>query len=349
MAQELTSLSASWILGIPLAEPERLFSRDEATAKRESRKLASFWHPDRNKDVQATEVLQWIQRLFSAAEEKRAAGTWETPGLRVIQDVRGATFELAFARRHTVDIGTLYVGRSVFAFEVAAADMDLAEAALDQLKSLTYATPEMQQEFARYFPTLLRRVDTATGCVLVFQKTQDLLLLQDVLTHFKGKMPPRHVAWIISRLLNIACYLERQAKVAHNGIGLDSVFISPQHHSATLFGGWWFATGLGQPLRALSGTAATYAPPDILRKKQGDSRMDVELIKALGRTLLGDATGVKLATDSAVPSALVNWLDLSSSQDAVSTFKNWQSRVLLDAFGQRRFEELALSHTDIYI
>lgn len=348
MTRDLTALSASWILSIPLNEPERLFSRDATAAKYESRKLASIWHPDRNKEAQAEEVIKWIQDLFNAAEEKRAAGTWETPGLRVIQDIRGATFELGYARRHTVDIGTLYVGKAVFAFEVAAADLDLADAAMDRLTGLTYVNSEMEQEFSRYFPKLLRRVDTATGCVLVFQKTQDLLLLQDVLTHFKGKLPPRHVAWIISRLLNIACYLERQAKVAHNGIGLDSVFISPQYHSATLFGGWWFATEIGQPLRALSATASMYAPPDILHKKQGDSRMDIELIKALGRTLLGDASGVMLAKDSAVPPALVNWLTLSSSQDAVSTFKNWQSRVLLDAFGQRRFEELALSHTDIY-
>lgn len=349
MSRDLSALTADFLLGIAHNAPESLFSRDPLAAKRERQRLASLWHPDRNSDPRATEVLQHIQTLFDVAETKRRAGTWETPGLRVFTAQNGAQFELAYARRHAVDIGTLYVGRMVLAFEIAHANRDLVERAQAQLAGLSYATPEMRAEFARYFPEQLRAVDTTTGTVLVYRKTSDLLLLQDVLDHYKGKMPARHVAWVISRLLNIACYLERQGKVAHNGIGLDSVFISPQHHSAALLGGWWFSTGLGQPLRAISRKASLYAPPDVLAQKVGDARTDLELIKALGRELLGASAGTYLKSDTTVPVALVDWLELSSSLDAVSAFKEWQGRVLLDAFGKRSFEELALTHSDIYV
>lgn len=347
MSRDVASLTANYLLSLPDEEPERLFSADAAVAKREMRQLAFAWHPDRNSAPNAAAVFHKVQTLYERADQKRQAGTWQTPGLLTISASSGSVFTLNYAKKHIVDIGALYVGRTIFAFEVESANLDLSAAGLAQQSALSYADPSMKDEFSRYFPALLRKVSTAAGEVLVFQKTPDQLLLKDVLAYFKGKMPPRHVAWIISRLLNIACYLERQAKQAHNGITLDSVFISPEFHSVALTG-WWFSASQGEPLKALSRQAALYAPPDVLSSKKGDCRVNIELIKALGRELLGDASGARLRADSSIPPAMVDWLELSGAQDAVSAFKEWQNRVLLDAFGQRRFEELALTHTDLY-
>lgn len=347
MPRDVAALTADFLLSISDDEPERVFSEEADVAKKEMRKLAFAWHPDRNEDSQAGAVFHKVQVLYARAEQKRAAGTWEVPGQLTIKAANGSVFTLSYARRHAVDIGSLYVGRSVFAFEVGSANLDLVDEGLAQQGMLTYADSAMEAEFSKYFPQLVRKVETHTGAVLVYQKNQGQLLLKDVLEHFNGKMPPRHVAWLISRLLNIACYLERQAKLSHNGIGVDTVFISPELHSVALTG-WWFAAGQGEPLKALSRNAAMYAPPDVLTAKQGNSRTDIELIKALGRQLLGDASGARLRGDASIPAAMVDWLELSTAQDAVSAFKEWQNRVLLDAFGQRRFEELALTFTDIY-
>lgn len=348
MTARLEALSAPDILAIPLDQPERLFTGNAEAAKREARKLYSMWHPDRRQDSLATEVFKRLQELFAAAEAKLAAGTWEVPGLLQVTSTTGDQFEIRYSRKLAIDVGQMYIGKTVVAFDVTKDNADLVDNAERQLAGLTYANPKMQEEFARYFPTVVKRIETANSTLLVVKKTPDLLLLQDVADHFQGKVPPRHVAWIISRLLSIACYFERQSKVAHNAIALDSVFISPQYHSATVFGGWWFTSGLGQKMIAASQRMALYAPPSVLQKKQGDSRTDIEMIKALGRELLGDVTGVRLNQDPAIPSALSTWLQLSSTQDAVSTFTEWQSRVLIDAFGPRKFVELELTHDMLY-
>jgi hypothetical protein len=343
------TLTADEILAIPETAPERLFAGPDADAiKKVVRSLSMKWHTDRNTDPRAGAVFDRVQKLSDAATGKLAAGTWETPGLLRITSTAGAAYELRYASKLTVDVGTMYVGRTAVGFDITSDNLDLLQNAERQLAGLSYANDTMRGEFARYFPEVSCKVDTPTGAMLILSKTPDVLLLQDVLAHYQGKMPPRHAAWVISRLLNIACYLERQGKVAHNAIGPDTVFISPKHHSACLLGGWWFTTGLGERLLAAPQRMVLSAPPDVLQKKVGDTRTDMEMIKALGRELLGDATGVRLANDSAVPPALVDWLQLSTHQSAVATYREWQERVLIDAFGARKFVEMNITHDTLY-
>lgn len=343
----LTSLTADDLLAIPLDVPEQLFSAP-ANAKAESRVLFMAWHPDRCAEPRAQEVFQHVKSLFEAAELKIAQGTWETPGVLKLTARDGALFEVTYARKLSVDVGTMYVGRKFVGFDVAQDNLDLLDEAERRVAGLTYANDAMRAEFSRYFPRPARKIATTTGAFWLLEKEPGELLLADVLEHYQGKMPPRHVAWVISRLLNIACYLEVAGKLSHNDIGPDTVFISPAQHTAQLLGGWWFSAPLGTPLRAASQRMVMCAPPDVLQKKVGDSRTDMELIKALGRELLGDSTGVRLANDSAVPPALADWLQLSTHQSAVATYKEWQERVLIDAFGERKFVEMNVSHETLY-
>jgi hypothetical protein len=344
---ELTTLTADDILAIPEDAPERLYS-SAATAEKEARKLNQKWHPDHNSHPRAGDVFTLLRKLQAEAKRKLAEGTWETPGLLSIRSTAGAQFELRYSRKVALEVGTMYVGRTVVAFDIPFGNLDLLEDAERQIARLTYANDAMRNEFARYFPETAKKVETATGALLVLKKSPGQLLLQDVLQFYKGKMPAVHVAWVLSRLLNIACYLEMQGKVSHNAIGPDTVFISPAEHTAHLFGGWWFATSLGAPMKAASQRVMLCAPPAVLQKKVGDTRTDMEMIQALGRELLGDPTGVRLANDSSVPRALVDWLQLSTHQSAVATYKDWQSRVLIEAFGPRKFVQMDLTHDMLY-
>lgn len=340
-------LTADDILAIPLDTPERLFSSAER-AEKEARLLYKRWHPDHCSDPRADDVFGWIRKLSAAAESKIAQGIWETPGLLRLSSTNGQQFELRYARKVAMEVGTMFVGRKFVGFDIPSVNLDLLANAERQLGALTYANAAMRGEFERYFPEVARKIETPTGAFLLLNKDPGVLLLQDVLDYYKGKMPPRHVAWVISRLLNIACYLELQGKVAHNAIGPDTVFISPEWHSAHLLGGWWFATGLGAPMKAASQRMLLCAPPDVLQKKVGDRRTDMEMIQALGRELLGDMSGVRLAKDATVPPALVDWLQLSTHQSAVTTYRDWQERVLMEAFGARKFVQMDVTHDALY-
>ena len=103
------------------------------------------------------------------------------------------------------------------------------------MAGLRFADGRMAAQLQPGLPEIAARFETADrlALALVLRKAPDLLLLSDVLAHFNGRMDARQVAWIISSLLNLACYLD-YARLAHNAILTDAVFISPPRHSSAL-------------------------------------------------------------------------------------------------------------------
>src|SRR5262249_17943265 len=146
-----------------------------------------------------------------------------------------------------------------------------------------------------------------------------------------------------SSLLNLACYLD-YAGLTHNAIGLDSVFVAPEAHRVALLGGWWYAAGRDERLRALPAHAAALAPPDMLSARRADIRLDLALIRGLRRTLLGDE--MRLARGGIAPRAMVDWLRGAASDAALRDYELWGS-VLEASFGARRFVKLGVTASDI--
>ncbi len=63
-------------------------------------------------------------------------------------------------------------------------------------------------------------------------------------------------------------------------------------------------------MRAAPALTVQYAPFDVINHQRGDIRTDLELIRALGRELLGDVTGARLAREKAAPPPMIDWLRL---------------------------------------
>jgi hypothetical protein len=98
----------------------------------------------------------------------------------------------------------------------------------------------------RYMPRKRADFEARDGTmVLVIEKTPDVYRLRDLISALGGSIEPKHVAWMMNTVLNIACYLER-AGLTHNAITPDSYFVSPKYHSGLLLGDWWFAAKAGQ-------------------------------------------------------------------------------------------------------
>ena len=335
----VTTLSAEALLAIQPSEPERLFTGDEKTARQEFRALAARWHPDRYPDAGVTGVFQHVNRLYEMALDKLRAGIWHTPGLLVARATDGATYQIRYRRERAFELGRLFVGNEIVTYVVAKEQADLFQHAVQAINHLPCANARMAAEVGRYLPEIVRQFETGEGWVLVVRKTPDLVLLRDVLDHFGGRMDARHVAWIISGLLNLACYLD-YARLAHNAILTDTWWISPPRHSGALLGGWWYAVRQGERMTAAPARTVQYAPFDVLDRKRGDRRTDRELIRALGRELLGDVTGVRLARDKAAPPPMLDWLRLPAGDSAVHDYQTWMNQVLKASFGERRFVTL---------
>jgi hypothetical protein len=349
MSTDFTNLSAAALLAIPEDSPERLFAGSADDVKRDYRRLAMAWHPDRNRDPIAPAVFQHIGSLYDKAAARIALGASACRGPLTLAAVDGKTYELNVLRSHPFELGTMYVSNTVVAFVVDRAHADLVRRAERMIANLRYADDGMRRQIARHLPAypFEGRFETETAYVIVMRKQPDVLLLRDVLDHFGGRLDARHVAWVVSSLLNLCCYLQC-AGITHNALSLDTCFMSPPQHSVAILGGWWYAAEAGERMAAAPAGTIAWAAHDLMTTCRADIRTDLELVRAIGRELLGDISGMRLARKSSTQRAMIDWLRLPASDDPIEEYRTWRTQVLHDSFGARRFVELPLTQSDIY-
>ncbi|MEJ2125465.1 MAG: molecular chaperone DnaJ [Alphaproteobacteria bacterium] len=339
--------NAEVILAVPLDQPERLFAGDGSDLKQEWRELAALWHPDRNPhETRANEVLQHINVLYDAAQQKLATGQWEGSGVLMLDDRNGARRELRYRRMSRFELGECYIGDAFVAFALEKASRDLFDAAVQTIGGFRYADDAMRRAVARGLPRLEATAETAERLVLVVRRKTDMVMLGDLIRHFGGRLDPRHAAWIVSGLSSLACYLE-WAGIMHGAIAPDTVFVSPKHHTVAVLGGWWYATRTGERLRALPQRTLNSVPPIVMDIKRATCAVDQELIRQLAREMLGDPGGTKLLRDKSVPTAFARWIAHPPARSAYADYCNWE-KAREASFGARKFIELPVHPGDIY-
>lgn len=339
--------SAHDILSIPLSEPERLFPNSEFEADSIFRKLAKQWHPDRNANINTTDVMAHISALHSVAVKKIKDKTWAKIGTRIFHCADGKSRRLQYHIAHTYELGEYLVGETVLLHTVSQDSADLFHAAVKTIKNLSFTSVKIENEISRYLPNPISIFEAGKNSILVQHKTSDVYCLRDVLNACGGKLEANHVAWILNRLYNIACYFE-VSKLTHNDISLDSVFISPKTHSAMLYGGWWYSLPLHAKISALPIRSVNLAPYGLLNDKKADHRLDLTLIKALGRELLGDPSGMMLPLWTHIPKPITDFLRQPCSHSARQDYEIWEAKVLPASFGKRKFVKMAVTKDDVY-
>jgi hypothetical protein len=341
------TLGAAEILALAPDEPERIFPGDNVGMTRMFRRLARKWHPDRSTDAKANDVMARLGELRETAEKRLASGNWTEPDTLTLKTTDSRTFRFRYLAKAPFELGMMYIGKENIAWCLRPDYADLADNASRLIKSFPYANANMEKEVSRYLPSLRAELKTPDGSALIMPRDPELVRLSDLLDYAGGRIDSKQVAWIISSLLNTACYL-RFAGLTHNDISTETFFVSPRLHYGALLGGWWYGAKAGQPLSALPTRSADLAPREVLDGKKGNPRLDQLLIRAIGRELLGDPTGSKLPTLKDVPKPLADWLRLPGPPDPVEDYRNWMDHVLPGSFGPRRFVKWDISPTSIY-
>lgn len=341
---DIPSRSADEILRI--TDPFVLFHPE--SLREDYGRLAKRWHPDRHgNSVESNRVMSHINALYQQALAMVQSGIWVASGSLSLlaTDRRRHCFRFRVSR--SFELGTMYIGDGMVLYLVAAAHRDLFENAVKVVSGFRYAGEAMRREVQRYLPEIMATFETADGRLgMVVRKTPDLLLLRDVLRHYGGRLPDRHAAWILSSLHNLACYLD-YAGLSHNAISLDTYFISPPLHNGALLGGWWYAVPQGERLLAVPADVYAVLPPKVRREKVGSILTDLELIRRVGRELLGDPDGSRLADMGAAPKPMIEWLRGAPLANAVEDYAAW-CRVLTASFGPRKFVKMDLTPDLLY-
>lgn len=355
------TLLANDILAIPEDRPERLFSSgDAAVVKSEYKALARKWHPDHNPDPIAGQVLAHINVLFAKAERLIALGVWHVPGLLKLTGKDGVIRNVRYKRHHRMAIGDLYYGSKYVTFVIANEFADLFENAKARISFFAFKDERMEKHMSPCLPKIAACFETTDQkSVMVVEKAEDQYLLADIVAHFGKKVPadivPRHVAWIVNRAYEIASYLEI-AKLTHNAIGLDTLFVSPKTHAASLLGGWWYALPVGSRMVAAPGKYLRFLPNSLgsFDKAEGKTvykagtLFDLELIRAMGREMLGDISGSSFSYSKPAPEPMLSYLRRISSGKALNDYEEWDKQVLPACFGKKVFTLLDLNDDDVF-
>lgn len=337
------SLSQDAIMAVPVDCPEKLFSNSLSEAKLEYGRLAKAWHPDHC--LAGGQVMAQINVLYERVQEKIKDGSYAEPGTIKFKKTDGSFYQVSYQAHHPFELGDLYISDTELTYAITKDNADLYERAKAAMSVFKFADAQMLSEMSRFLPKISKELKTADRLIMTIPKTADVFSLRDVMNHLKGKLDPKHAAWVISRLYNLGCYL-KYAGLTHNDISPDTFFISPSQHTGHLLGGWWYSASIGRDLRALPNRSLNIIDPGF--EPVASYKYDLDLLRATGREILGDITGSKLVRDKNIPKPLMQWAMSVGSSDAMKEYGYWMNTVLVDSFGARRFVELKLTSSDIY-
>jgi hypothetical protein len=344
-------MDAVEILSIGEGEAMRLFPGPINTIKKRFRELAQAWHPDVNRDPEAVKVFAHISRLHDIAVG-RSSPTRTTKGAttrslgKVWKLASGGELSVRAKAVHKGALGDIVVTSKTVAYETVTGFEDVAEAEAKATAAFRFASPAMEKAMRHFLPTLSRTVDAVGTKVNIFERPSDTVLLTDLVRHMGGRIPPLHVAWIVSSLENLACYLNWSG-TAHGAISADNVLVSPSMHSTILVGGWGYATPFGKRPRALPERTLSLVPRLAVAGENVGPQVDLALIRATALELLGTSGSGGLALMKDVPDAMRMWLCLPPGQDAVTDYSSWE-KCLVDSFGPRKFVKLEINPADVY-
>ncbi len=333
---------------LDMKEPGELFSDNIDSIKEEYLNLAKIYHPDRNDNSkESNDVMTQVNFFYTECIDMINSGRYEKPGLIKITGVDKKTYEIKYRISHKFELGTMYVGNTIVLYLLDKEYEDLFVNSMKVINDFTFIDEKMKLEFEGYLPKVINKFETLDGSFgIVVSKTPDLILLSDVLEYYDGKIPVRHVAWIISSLMNIVCYIDYN-ELSHNSISLDNYFISPKSHSGSLLGGFWYSVPIGSKMLSVSEKTYSIMPPHIKNKKCGDILTDLESVRLIGRELLGDKNGTRLLERRDVPLAMAQWLRSVASDKPSVEYSKW-SEVLYKSFGERKFIEMDLTENSLY-
>ena len=338
-------LDAKTILKTAPAQAKLLFPGGEQEIRRAFRRLVLDWHPDRNPDSQAARVIAHLKALRQVALRGQGCD------LATIQDQRyfsldGGAFGFPMLKAAETDGERILIGTKTIGFDYPTTLADLGEAAAVTLSSISFADSAMAKHMRDRLPVVEQRVAHSGGYLILCERPHGSVLLADLIAHFGGSLPARHVAWIISGLEHIGCYLA-WAGLSHGAISPKTVFVSPQQHDVHLLGGWGFAVLVGERPRALPRRTLDLVPRLRAPGRTADGLTDPVLIRDTACQALGHANPATLRTDGAVPADVANWIAIPPSFSGDEDYRSWE-RAREAAFGPQAFVTINTSATEIY-
>lgn len=300
------------------------------------RKLANFWHPDKNNHKKAGEIFV----LINSAYEKFKKIENNTILNKLIIDTDLPKYEINYFKKEKTNFGYIYIGKSFICYEFEKQFNDIYKNGVENLK-LPYLNKNIEEQMDKF----ILKAKISSNNFLLFNKEKDLILLSDLI-NIKGNIDIKHVAWIINTMFNNACYFYSH-NLVYCSFETQNYLINTKMHSGYI-NFPFFIHKKEEKLKFLSKTAIENINSNILKNKIANNSIDVDMIKMSARTMLGDITGATFYKRNDIPKEFRLWLLSYSSDNVIQEYKIY-SNLLEKCFGPRKFIDMNISFEDIYI
>ena len=312
------AMNADDILSLRGHDAYRLFGKDHEQV---FRRLIKQWHPDISKDPRADDVMRHLLFL------RRSSANGTKDDLIPIAEI---------------DTGRRWFNSTAFAWSFEK-EPDLAEVFVRNLRRVPFADEQMREQMRQMFPKKMREIEHDGAPMIMFPHQNSAILSDWLKTH--GPIPPIHVAWIGSGLMNIAAYTAWSGWTLP-GIGPDTVAIDPATHKVFLFAGWEAAAAPDERPVVASKRTLALCPSLTTSGRLPPSTLTLDVVRRTLREVLGDPSGLVLE-DKGVPEPMVNWINGPSLPDSRMDYHSWHN-ALERSFGKRRFVKWDKEVSDVY-
>ncbi|MBP0967536.1 MAG: hypothetical protein J5722_07875, partial [Oscillospiraceae bacterium] len=145
-----------------------------------------------------------------------------------------------------------------------------------------------------------------------------------------GRLSGRHTAWLIGRIENLCCVME-YSSIVHPEFGIDSLYIDPYEHQASLYGGWWSAV---RNHTTVNGSVLT-------------TRDNLLALRRTAAQVLGFSSASAAKETEDIPKPFADFLRSEPESNAYDDFAKWDD-TLIRSYGERRFITMDTDDAQIY-
>lgn len=273
-----------------------IFDKNPTQAKKQYHELAKLYHPDalrllplsESDLINKTNLFVKINELYEQAIKNYKYNLWQKTNYIEIPLSSGKNYTIDYVKESEFELGNTYLTQNNIYYLFDVNYETFCENAKIRINDIQYPDKKMENAFSLFVPQKgLSFEKTKDNKFLIkINKNPDLIVLSDLFKHYNFNIPERHVAWIISRLSNLCCFFD-YLKIAHNGIDLNSCFISPANHTLAILGGWQYSSLQNTIMIGTTKDIYALMSPKIKSNKIASIQTDLESVKSIGRKLLG--------------------------------------------------------------
>ena len=301
--------------------------------------MAKIIHPDVCTLPGAETAFGILTRLRNDALAYIRMGTWGKTGRLYLDD----TQSIGYRNAKSFEFGTRYSGMSHVVYAFDQGKEKWADLFRQKTHDFSFLDAAMKGAYKDRIPRIEKALtmnDKRTAIVLA--KNPNEYPMDLFLSAYRGKIGGRDIAWMISRMVDLCCLLYVNGFV-HNGIEVENLYICPKDHYICLYGGWQYATRIGEKMIGAKKSVYDLMPTSAKTSKKATPITDMECVRDIFINIVKDYCD----PTKCVPLQIEKWINAGSTSDPISEYERW-NQVLDKAYGQRKFQVFSANADEIY-